>query len=213
MPVGHRVARESRDTEALLVIGVHREELAFGERVAAVLAEREDLAGLKLLRIPEGISGQHPRSDQRFHYELLHRAIYRQIQETAGRYRLLIDLHGGEDDEGLCADVICGNPQLLQCVRQQVVTGSCRDFSSHAHRVRTVQLTRDSLAVAQGATAARTVIPPEVWDSPDFLFVGLEVYLPTQGAGRQQDWAFAAGWVKQIIHCARRLDRGAHVGA
>ena len=213
MPVGRSEAGVVTHVDALLVIGVHREELAFGEAVASLLAERGHLPGLELLRIPDGISGQHPRSDQRFHYELLHRAIYLQIEETAVRHRLLIDLHRGEDDEGPCADVICGDDELLRCVREWEATADDGDFSFRDDRIRTVHLNNDGMAVAKGATAARTVIPPEVWDSPDFLFVGLEIYLPVTGAGRRQDWEFAAKLVKRVVDCSKLLDAGADPGS
>jgi hypothetical protein len=45
---------------------MHREELAFGERVAATLARGNQPRGLDVLRIPEGISGRQPRADQRY---------------------------------------------------------------------------------------------------------------------------------------------------
>ena len=47
---------------AVLVIGAHREELGFGERVAEGLPR--DL--IEVYRIPEGISGRHPREDESF---------------------------------------------------------------------------------------------------------------------------------------------------
>ncbi len=51
-------------SEAVLVIGVHREELAFGDKVADDL----DPSLADLLCIPEGLSGQRPRQDQLFYW-------------------------------------------------------------------------------------------------------------------------------------------------
>lgn len=212
MALGHGLAAEADCAQALLVIGVHREELAFGECVAARLAECDALRRLDVLRITEGISGQRPRFDQRFHYEILHRALYRQIQKAAGRYRLLIDLHRGEDDEGPCADVISGDSRLLGCVRER--TGEAAECPSRPHEaaVRTVQLTGDGRDAHQGVMAGRTVIPQELWNSTDVLFVGVEVYLPTPGSGSQRDWEFSARLIEEIIRCSRGLERGRGLG-
>ena len=54
-----------------------------------------------------------------------------------------------------------------------------------------------------GVLAAHTVIPRDVWDSPDFLFVGLEVYIPSGNGGSANDWAFAADLIKDIIAAAQ----------
>lgn len=198
MAAGRQAAEAAAGGGALLVIGVHREELAFGEGVAALLAGQGDLRGLEVLRIGDGITGRHPRSDQRYRYELQHRAIYRQIRERAVRYRLLIDLHRGDDDHGPCADVISADAGLLSCVRQRAAAR----LGAGGATLRTVQITADGRPPAAGATPAHTVIPPQVWDSHDFLFVGLEVYLPTAGSGGQRDWRFGADLVACIMACA-----------
>ena len=162
------------------------------------------MPGLSVLRIPEGLSSEHPRFGQRYQYELVHRAIYRQLREAAGEHRLIIDLHAGEDDAGPCADVICADRQFLSCTHRWATPGA----SSGIDVVRAVQLTADGRAVAQDSTAARTVIPSCVWDSREFLFVGLEIYLPAKGSGRHQDWAFAAELVEKTIGCARSIGFG-----
>ena len=205
MPAGELGGSKDGDAGALLVIGVHREELAFGERVAAMLADSGDLPGLELLRIPEGISGRHPRSDQRFHYELQHRAIYRQIRELAGRYRLLIDLHRGSDDEGPCADVICADDRLLACVRKRLAETRDPDIAAGRERIRAVRLAPGGQVATNGAMCGRTVIPSDTWNNGEFLFVGLEVYLSADGVGRQEDWRFSARMIATIVACGRSL--------
>jgi hypothetical protein len=207
MGVRRLSAGAGHDAEALLVIGVHREELAFGERVAATLAEGDQPLALDLLRIPEGISGRHPRADQRYQFELQHRAIYQQIQELAGGHRLLIDLHRGEDDGGPCADVICSHDGLLDCMRARSASLRGGAAGSRPALVRTVRLIRAGEPLDRDSASARTVIPPEVWSSAELLFVGLEVYLPSQGMGCPADWGFAAGLISDIIDCAARLAR------
>lgn len=67
-----------------VIIGVHREELAFGERVAEGLDPRR----ISVLRIPEGISGRRPRADERLRYDASHREMYLQLLPLLkGRYR------------------------------------------------------------------------------------------------------------------------------
>lgn len=190
------------DGQALLIVGIHREELPFGERVVAQLAETGGLSRIRVLTIPEGISGQHPRADQRFQYELQHRAIYRQIRELAVGHRLLIDLHRGEDDHS-CADVICADSRLLDCVgRRWEGQRLSKAVVGHDERVRAVQLTADDASPGGSGVAGRTVIPADVWNNSDFLFVGLEVYVPTAGVGQAEDWRFAASLVESIVQCA-----------
>ena len=89
--------------EPVVIIGAHREELEFGERVAEGLGPQ-----ISVLRIPEGISGHRPRPDEVFYYETRHRELYLQLrQQLRGRYKLAIDLHRGLNQPGRCADVYC----------------------------------------------------------------------------------------------------------
>ena len=124
------------------------------------------------------------------------------IRQAAWEHRLIIDLHMGEDDAGPCADVICADRLFLSCIHRWAATGA----SPGSEVVRTVCLTGEGRAVAQGSTSARTVIPSYVWDSRESLFVGLEMYLPAKGPGRLQDWAFTAELVEKTIGCARCSD-------
>lgn len=178
----------------LLVIGVHREERAFGEGVAGFLAEQGEPPGLDVLRISDGLSGRRPRPDQRFRYEVQHRALYGQIRERAERYAVLVDLHRGEDDAGPCADVICADPAFLSCV------GAGPAPRAAGARVRPVRL--GSPREGGALPGARTVVPEEVWASERFLFVELEVYLAGEGAGRRSDWSFGAAVVRDVVRCA-----------
>lgn len=157
----------------LVVIGIHREELAFGREVAATLAA--DVA--EVLEIPEGLSGRRPRPDQRFYYGLVHEALYLQLLPHMRGRQLLIDLHVGADQNGPCADLICGDAVLagrLQAGLAQEPGG-----------VRVIQLG------SPDAIAARTVIPERVWRNPDFLYLCMEIYLPDDGSAGPQAIALA----------------------
>lgn len=191
--------------DVVLVIGVHREELAFGERVAEELNPQ----AVAVLRIPEGISGRRPRPDERFYYEARHREIYLQLlPQVKGRFRLMIDLHTGIDQFGRCADVYCGDAVLLSCIEQAVTSHSRGDEAVPA--VRIVPLMPREQRSARRAGESRnnepfgeTIIPPSVWDSEAFIYVGLEIYLTEDGAaGSPGDWAFAKRLVEAITGCA-----------
>lgn len=96
-------------SRTLVVIGIHREELAFGREVVRGLPIGE----VDVLEIPDGLSGRRPLPDQSFRYGTLHRALYLQLLPYLGpSHRLLIDLHSGFDDEGPSADLLCGDGGL-----------------------------------------------------------------------------------------------------
>jgi hypothetical protein len=161
----------------LLVIGIHREELAFGQAVAAEL----DPATVEVLAIPEGLSGRHPRADQRFHWDTLHRALYLQLRpHVHPHHRLLIDLHTGIDQAAPCADLYSRDPTRLAALL------------AHAQA-----LAPPPRLITLGGTAnapgAQTVIPEVVWNDPDCLYVGMEIYLAEPGAGcvSERDYARA----------------------
>lgn len=159
----------------LLVIGIHREELAFGEAVAAGLDRRR----IDVLRIPEGLSGRHPRADQRFHFETLHRALYRQLPpHVQPRHRLLIDLHTGRDRDGPCADLYCRDTERLA---EQLDRGT----GPHPPP-RLISLIESDVH-----PGAATIIPAEIWRNPLFLYVGMEIYLSEAGVGRAVDLDYA----------------------
>lgn len=172
----------------LLVIGIHREELAFGERVAQGLDPRK----VAVLRIGEGLSGRRPRPDERFHYDTLHRALYRQLLPLVDEStRLVLDLHTGQDLQGPCADLICARPGLLA---ERLADTPFRR-SSAPGTVRILRLGPDRSTDTAGgegeARVGRTAVPAEVWRNLRFLYVGVEVFLPEAGAGtpEQQDFA------------------------
>jgi len=113
-----RALEQPHSCDAVLVIGVHREELAFGDKVAEGL----DPSSADLLRIPEGLSGRRPRQDQLFYYETLHRELYHQLAaQIRGRYRLALDLHCGIDEGAPCADLISRNSDLLARIEERAV--------------------------------------------------------------------------------------------
>lgn len=170
--------------KALLVVGIHREERAFGEAVASGL----DPALFDILVIPDGLSGQHPRPDQRFHFEMLHRELYHQLlPHVTGHYPLLVDLHTGVDEQGLCIDLFCNQPQRLEGL--PALLESIADSELPTAAVRVVHLLKGKDGVA-GGLVAETVIPAEIWCNRRFLYLGVEVFLSARGAGTTQEQDF-----------------------
>ena len=162
----------------MLLIGIHREELAFGDQVAAGLADLP----IELLRIPQGVSGRHPRPDQVFRAQVQHRELYHQVgSQVRGRYRLIMDLHCGLDDDGPSVDVLSPDPRLLACIEQQA-----RADGGPPRPVRAVLILGRGRVPAPidgvgdpwtpPAVATRTLIPPEIWDAADLDYAGIEVY-------------------------------------
>ncbi|HRD35153.1 MAG TPA: hypothetical protein PLR02_12965 [Rhodocyclaceae bacterium] len=170
---------------ALLVIGIHREELAFGRSVAGSL----DRGRVAVLEIPEGLSGARPLPDQLFRYEALHQALYLQLLPHArGHYALLIDLHTGFDSQGPSADLITADVNLQRCLHKALAGAS-------GERVRVIPLGTG------GALATRTVIPELIWHNPDFAYVGIELYLPDGRAGWTRALALARKVIEMILAC------------
>ncbi|MCO6427163.1 hypothetical protein [Nitrosomonas communis] len=174
----------------LLVIGIHREELAFGKAVGAMV-NAEDVA---VLTIPEGISGRHPRADQLFQYERLHQRLYTQLlSHVEGHYMALIDLHSGEDQNGPKADLFCADKSLREQLEQRIR----EDASLLDRRVRLIPLG------APGLLHAVTVIPEAIWNNSDFRYIGVEIYLPETKAGRIASCHLANYLIGIVADCFR----------
>ena len=158
--------------DALLVIGIHRAELAFGDRVAT----RLDRDRVDVLRIPHGIGQPKRGPGESFYSRTQHREIYLQLlQQVKGRYTTMIDLHAGLDEAGLSADVYCHDDAFLAKLAARLRS------SALAYRVRLVRIvsaegrdagaatgsTAESAAESAADSAAEAVadtwIPSKVW--------------------------------------------------
>jgi hypothetical protein len=206
--------RDQARAPALLVVGVHREERAFGEAVAAQLPA----ADFDLLRIEQGLSGRRPGPDDLGTYRRRHRALYAQILEhITPAHRRVLDLHTGFDEAAPCADVLCADTRLLRCVEQQRM--SSRPNASPAPEVvRGVQLVDAEPAprptVMEGVAAGpeprerwpclKPDIPHAVWCAGGFLYAGIEIYLPTTSQDSVAHARFGAAVVGTAAECGRR---------
>jgi len=185
--------------EALLVTGIHREELGFGDRVTSLL----NVDRIQVMRIPDGISHARTGTDDLFYYTNQHREIYLQLhQQVKGRYRLLIDLHCGLNDAGRCADIYCRDERLLQCV---VERSRRTELGEELRLVKILANSEDSDGAGDGTgvhVGARTLIPEQLWNDPSFIYVGLEIYLTEPGDGVAEDWHFTGDLIETIQACA-----------
>jgi len=166
----------------LLVIGIHREELAYGRAVAAGL----DPARTEVLEIPDGLSGVRPRPDQRFRYDTLHQALYRQLlAHIRPGHRILLDLHTGQDETGPCSDLYCHERGRLKGVLARAI------LPAPAPRL-------FALGHCTDGHCAETIIPPTLWRNSHFLYVGMEIYLPAPGNIGMGDVAYGRGLVQAL---------------
>lgn len=171
----------------LLVVGIHREELAFGATVAA----RLDARRVDVLKIGEGLSGRRPRQDERFRYDTLHRALYLQLlPHVQPWHRLLLDLHTGLDPAAPCADLYSRDIEVLATRLWRAPP-----LLPAAPRLFALQ---PPDAAATRTAAAQTVIPAEVWRNPRFLYVGIEVYLPDADSVRDVDVDYARAVIEAV---------------
>jgi hypothetical protein len=170
---------------SLLVVGIHREERAFGEAVAEDL----DRGLVDVLVIPDGLSGRRPRPDEKFAHDVLHRALYQQLlPHVLRRHHRLIDLHTGADPQGPCADLICACPEKLAGLAPRSAAGDGAVAS--APRIRLLALGN---VVESGAPVALAdmSIPEEIWRNPHFDYVGVEIFLADPRAFSSGEVRFA----------------------
>ncbi len=173
----------------LLVTGVHRDELGFGDRVAALM-----VPGLELMRIPQGIPQPRRSPTNRFLSRTQHHELYLQLyQQVKGRYGLLIDLHQGLDEAGRSAEIFCHDPGFLAGLEAQMEAGGGKQGARLIH----IASPGDTSPV--GDASARTWIPQKLWCLDTPLYVGLEIYLPAPGDGEPEDWDYAAGLISEIV--------------
>lgn len=200
-------------SKAIIVIGIHQEELAFGEQVVELL----DGSGIDVLRIEQGLSSKKPVFDDLFYYTTQHQEIYLQLrQQIKKRCALLIDLHSGINESGACADIFCKHVNMLDCMK--TVFKKCSNI--HGPLPGPIRLTRiienfeeeepdpkirNPKIRNQGYPVCLTVIPQSVWASKHFIYVGLEIYLPRPNTGTMKDWRFTAKIVEFILKCDRSL--------
>ncbi len=195
--------RRQQSAPVLLVIGVHRDELAFGAKVAEGL----DPNYFQVLRIEKGISGERPRHDQVKQFDQKHRDLYLQIlQYLTPTTRLLIDLHQGLDCSKLRADVFSYNSFIPSNFNN--LADVARDFKAEVywyHLVEDTLLTNLETEEFPYDLVAKTPIPLEVWKYSRVPYIGLEIYTHNNGSGSTQEQQFARHLINRLSSMAFKV--------
>ncbi|MCK5509403.1 MAG: hypothetical protein KAI50_12905 [Desulfobacterales bacterium] len=191
--------------KTLLIIGVHVEELRFGEKVAEGAKE----LGIDVLRIEHGLSNDRFLYANLFYYDTFLRELYLQTHmQIQGKYSLAIDLHTGFNQAGCCADVFCKETCVLNCLHSVLQNKLIRG-NLLSKKVRLMKIVKDMAVHPKLADPAylpcKTFIPETVWEGRHYHYVGLEIYLPSPGRGSREDCLFARQLVKCIHECGKKL--------
>lgn len=196
---GARGTIMAKDT--LLVIGIHCDELGFGDQVTALV----DPARVDVMRIPRGIPQARTGPGERFYSAAQHHEMYLQVhQQVKGRYRLMIDLHQGLDESGLSADVFSHDENFLRCLGERFQKRAFKNDVRLIHIASANDRNERPIGESIADAEAKTWIPSEVWLKKSPLYVGLEVYLPTDDVGNEKDWEFAYTLISEIQACMPR---------
>ena len=179
-----------------LIIGVHREELSFGKQVAGLLTDSE----IHIVQIDNGLS--HERSYYRsgFYHSTAHREMYLQLHQQLARKKvnLVIDLHTGINETGRCADIMSADINLLEKMDVLLKGVEKHTFSAPGEERLYEIIPQDEKSTKENASfsVCHTIIPHKVWNTQEYTYAGLEIYLRETGQGSVSDWEYAA----ELIH-------------
>nr|WP_321445142.1 hypothetical protein [uncultured Cohaesibacter sp.] len=196
--------------ETIVVIGVHREEAAFGEKVASLLAG-EDFG---VMRVGKGLTARRPRPDQLQAYLDNHNRLYHRIAgELDAECKVMIDLHCRQKDH-TDADLFAADEALLRhCMQRHAsdpnMTGKC---------LRPVRMVSDadldglSMQALRSQLFSKPELPEDVWRARCPVYVGLEIYIQNEGEGQPEEWMFARNLVELVrsvcLEHQRQQERG-----
>ncbi len=183
-----------------LVIGIHKKELDFGKQVAAILPETD----IRTVQIDQGLPQQESFNRRGYYYSTFHREIYLQLhQQVKNKIDLMIDLHTGINESGRCADIFCNDDYMLEMI-EKTLNKSKINFSEDSQAVRLFKITdvspKEPVSSSSSFPVCHTIIPGSVWESANYTYVGLEIYLQKAGKGKQADWDYGAKLAKIIIN-------------
>lgn len=175
----------------VLVIGIHHKELIFGRQVA----ESISMPGLRVIQIDNGLRRQDAFKDKGFYYSTYHREIYLQLhQQIRKKCDLLIDLHTGSIEQGVAADIYCGDPVFLDRLKKSTRKNL---WDSPVYLLRIVEENKLYDYTDDNFKACHTIIPKRIWSGKDYLYAGLEIYLSNPIPCRE-DVKFAV-WLISVI--------------
>lgn len=185
---------ENKQIAATLVIGIHREELGFGRKVAAKAGST-----VYVVQIDKGLTHEKSFYRSDFYRSAAHREMYLQLhQQLKGKANLVIDLHTGINESGRCADILSANTHLLHRMKAMLDAIDLHPLSPPG-KERLYQITQPDEHRQNKDTvfaASHTIIPQKIWDAHEYTYIGLEIYLHEPGDGSAADSDYAV----KLIH-------------
>lgn len=187
-----------------LVVGIHREELDFGLKVARTVENF-----IHVVRINNGLSHAKSLYRSSFYHSTAHREMYLQLhQQLKGKTNFAIDLHTGINESGRCADIHSADPRLLRNIKTGLDADALQPHSAPGEE----RLYRITESAGQGEEknglfpVSHTIIPRRIWAGHDYIYAGLEIYLGEPGAGTSADCQYAARLIRLLCLSADNIN-------
>lgn len=181
---------------AILVVGVHSEELGFGLKTAQLVDN-----SVEVVRITSGLSNKKSVYRSGFYHSTAHREMYLQLhQQLKGRADLVIDLHTGINEIGRCADILSADTHLLHTMKLKL-NAPVQHLLSSTGEERLYQIIQAEGKKEKAGTmfsACHTIIPRHIWSGHEYIYAGLEIYLHEPGEGTPADCEYAAQLISML---------------
>ena len=187
---------EPSQMNAVLVIGVHCEELGFGLKAAQAVED-----SIQVVQITSGLSHEKSLYRSGFYHSTAHREMYLQLhQQLKGKANLVIDLHTGINETGRCADILSADTHLLRTMKTRLDAAVHHPLSSPGEE-RLYQIIQPEGRKEEAEalfSACHTIIPRQIWDGHEYTYAGLEIYLHEPGEGTPADYEYAAQLIRML---------------
>lgn len=185
-----------------LVIGVHQQERAFGERVVKGIHEKN----IEVIRIQNGlVRGSDWKNRSSFHGSDLHKLYLWIHQQVCGKYDLVVDLHCGSTEGKWSADILAEEIGFLDFLH----AGAKDIFQDRYALPDTIRLVRIVSDIASQSDifsyrylVCKPFIPEEVAKKAHYRYVGIEIYLSAGGKGCREDYRLSRRLLRAIHKCA-----------
>lgn len=188
-----------------VIIGAHREELAFGEKTTNRIKKN----GIEAIRIDDGIPNRRihnePKSAKMTDLDSLYSRIHRKIR---GKYDLVIDLHSGLCEEKWSADIFSPEMGFLDFM-DAGLKKIFRDKFHLPNKIRLFKIIGNNQsrpkAFDNRFPLCLAFVPENVLSGKQYRYVGLEVYLTSQ-KGCMSDYRLSRRLILAVHECAMGYD-------
>ena len=187
---------EQSQLHGSLIIGVHREKLAFALKVVQQLD-----SNIHVIRIESGLSHERSLYRSGFYHSTAHREMYLQLhQQLKGKMDFVIDLHTGINETGRCADILTADTEVLQNMKKQLDTIVHHTLSppGEEHLYRITEPDEHKKNRISTFPVCHTIIPKRVWDGGVYVYADLEIYLHGADEGTLVDCEYAAQLIRML---------------